>query len=382
MNKTKTILWVVIVIVVIAGGWYGLIKKQTPVTEKEPIKIGVMVPLTGDAAVYGEASLNVLQIALNEINNAGGINGRKLEYIIEDSKCNGKDGATSAQKLVNIDKVQVIIGGICSSETISAVPIASTAKVVIVSPTASSPALTGISKYFFRTHPSDATQGKVLAELAYKKGWRNIGFISEQTDFVKGNYESFKKVFEDLGGKVLVNEEFQTGVLDFRSQLTKLKAANIDALFLAPQTTASGEHILKQMKNLGWAPNLLLLDTISSNPKFVQDHKDQLEGAYAAEFGVNPNNPKMKGLIDAYKKNYNVDMPYQTYMQDVYDAVYLIRDGILAVGYNGEKIAEWSKNIKNWDGASGKVTIDVNGDRVGGHEPRIVKNGELTQYTE
>lgn len=374
----KLILWLIVAVVIIGGIWYFSGKQPT---EKGLIKVGAILPLTGDAVVYGEPSRNVYQIALDEINRSGGIKGKQLELVIEDSKCNGKDAATAVQKLINIDKVQVILGGICSSETLAAVPIAAAAKVLVISPTATSPDLTGISKFFFRTHPSDASQGKVLAELAYnEKKWKNIEFITEQTDFAEGVYKSFKEVFEKLGGKVSINEEFPTGTSDFRSQLTKLKAGNPEALFIAVQTTTSGERILKQMKDLGWKPNLILIDVLSSDPKFVQDHKNDLEGAYAAEFGVDPTNPKMKNLIDVYKQNYNSELPYQTYMQDVYDAIYLLKDGIAAVGYNGEKLAEWSRTVKDWQGASGKLTIGQDGDRVGGHEPKVVKNGELVPY--
>src|SRR3989344_4743654 len=185
-NTVKAILWLVIILLI---GWgivaYSKNTKQESATG--PIKIGVVLPLTGDAAVYGEPARNVYQMAVDEINKAGGVNGRELSLVVEDGKCNGKDAASAAQKLVNVDNVKVIIGGICSSESLAITPIAAEKKVAVFSPGSSSPALTNYSPYFFRNYPSDASQGKVLAEIAYNdKNWRKVAFLQEQTDYALG----------------------------------------------------------------------------------------------------------------------------------------------------------------------------------------------------
>lgn len=234
----KTVLWLV-VLVLLVGGFilYGSKKDGgEEAAPKEPIKIGVMGPFTGDAAIYGEPLRNVYFLAAEEINAGGGINGSNIEFIVEDSKCNGKDATNAVQKLINVDKVQVILGGFCSSESIAAVPVAEAAKVALFSPGSSSPDLTGISPYFFRNYPSDASQGKILAEVAYSKGWRTVAMLQEQTDYALGVYKTFSATFEGLGGK-LVKEETPSSNIDFRSQLTKLKAANPDALFIDTQLT-------------------------------------------------------------------------------------------------------------------------------------------------
>ena len=108
----------------------------------EPIKIGFIGPLTGDAAVYGEPVENVTKLAVKEINASGGINGRPLEVIYEDSLCDGKGAATAMQKLANVDKLEFVIGGFCSSESLGAAPIANEHKIVLFSPGSSSAALT------------------------------------------------------------------------------------------------------------------------------------------------------------------------------------------------------------------------------------------------
>lgn len=377
----KALLWLV-VLVLIVGGFVLYGSKGGEKASTEPIKIGVMVPLTGDGAYYGEPARNIYQMAVEEINAAGGVNGRNIELVIEDSKCNGKDATNAAQKLINVDQVQVIIGGFCSSESLAAVPLAAEKKVALFSPGSSSPDLTGASPYFFRNYPSDASQGKILAEIAFsQKGWKTVAVMQEQTDYALGVYKTFAGTFEPLGGKV-VKEEAPSNTTDFRSQLTKLRAAKADALFVDTQTPAVAERIFKQIQDLKWKIPLFANDVVAGDPKIVETYKTLLEGTLTAEFGIDPTNPKFTKMIEAYKTKYGAEPPYQAYAQTEYDAVYMLRDAIAAVGYSGEKIAQWSRTVKDWDGASGKITIEESGDRVSGHTAKVIKNGKVEIYTQ
>ena len=389
MNTTsKAIIWVV-VLGVVAWAGYALLGSQPAMPTEdvsvpvpvEPIKIGFMGPLSGDAASYGEPYRNIVDMAINEINAAGGVNGAQLIPIYEDAKCNGKDATAAAQKLVNVDVVKVIIGGFCSSESIGPIPVVEAGQVALFSPGSSSPDLTGKSRFFSRNYPSDATQGKVLADAAYNiKKWKNVVMIQEQLDYPLGIYNSFSSNFEQLGGKKVVKEEFPSTTTDFRSALSKLKALKPDALFVNAQTSAASARILKQVADLKWKPNLIVNDGMAGDLKVVAENKAILEGALAAEFGVDANNPKFQVMAAAYKAKYGVDVPYQSYAQTEYDAVYIIRDALIAVGNDGAKIADWLKTVSNWQGASGSVTIGADGDRVGGHVLKIIKDGTVELY--
>lgn len=389
MNTTvKVIIWVVLLGVVAWAG-YALLGSQPamPVVEEvalapvEPIKIGFMGPLSGDGASYGEPYRNLVEMAVGEINAAGGVNGSPLVVVYEDAKCNGKDATAAAQKLVNVDGVKVILGGFCSSESIGPIPVVEAGQVALFSPGSSSPDLTGKSRFFSRNYPSDATQGKVLADAAYNiKKWKNIVMIQEQLDYPLGIYNSFSSNFEKLGGKKVVKEEFPSSATDFRSILSKLKAMKPDALFVNAQTSAASARILKQVADLKWKPNLIVNDGMAGDLKVVGENKIILEGALAAEFGVDANNPKFQAMAAAYKAKYGVDVPYQSYAQTEYDAVYILRDALLAVGNDGAKIADWLKTVKDWQGASGSVTIGADGDRVGGHVLKVIKDGKVEIY--
>lgn len=353
--------------------------QTVPVAETGSIKIGVIAPLTGDGAVYGEPARQVYEIAVDEINKAGGINGKQIQLIVEDGKCNGESAVSAAQKLVNADGVQVIIGGFCSGESLAIIPVAEAKNVALISPSSSSPDLTSKSKIFFRNFPSDSSQGSVIAQVAYDLGKRKVAFFQEQTDYALGIYKSFNEKFTALGG-VVVKEEAPSTAKDFRSQLSKLKAQKPDALFVDVQTIAVGDLIFKQAETLGLKTTILVNDVLIGNPEFITKYKNSLEGAIGAEFGVDSNNVKYKNLIETYKEKYGKDVPYPSYAQTEYDAVYILKDAISAVGYDGAKIADFGHKITNWQGASGSVTIGSDGDLVGGHHAEIIKDGKVMPY--
>src|SRR3989344_222432 len=199
-------------------------------------KIGVMLPLTGDAAAVGLPEQRGIKIAIDEMNAKGGVNGRKLEAIYEDSKCNAKDGNAAAQKLVNVDKVKVIVGGVCSGATLGASPITEENKVILISPSATSPDITNAGDFVFRVAPSDAYAGIVTSDYAFNDlKTKKAALITETTDYAQGLRRVFKENFAKLGGEIVADETYNPEDTDFRTQVTKVKAASPEVIYLIPQ---------------------------------------------------------------------------------------------------------------------------------------------------
>lgn len=372
MKVVKIVIWVVVLGLVV---WAIVTTVAKPkAATGEPIKIGYVGPLSGEAASYGEPGLRLMRLAADKINARGGVNGQPIEVVAEDAKCSGASAASAAQKLVNVDKVQAF-STFCSGEALSAIPVAEPAKVLVFSPGASSPDLTGKSIFFFRNYPSDATQGQVLASYAVSKGWKKVAVIQEQSDYALGNFKAFDENFAKSGG-ITVKEEFAPSTKDFRSQLAKLRDQKPDALLIDPQVGATGAVVVTQLGELGWKVPLLVVDVISSDTETVTKNATLLEGAVSAEFGVDQSNHKFQEMIAAYKAKYGEEPPYQAYAQTEYDILFLVADGLRAVGNDGAKLAVWSRTVKDWEGASGKTTINQDGDRVGGHVLKIIKNGK------
>lgn len=344
------------------------------------IKIGFIAPLSGDAAVYGIPGKNVVAMAVQEINTAGGINGKPLEVIYVDGKCTPAGGAAAMQELVATHQVKVVIGGFCSSESLAAISIAAANNVTMLSPASSSPDLTGVSPFFFRNYPSDAAQGRVLAEAAYtQKKFKKVAFIQEQSDYPVGIYRAFASRFEQLGG-IVTKEEFAKDTTDFVVRLTTLRQGNPDALFVDTQTPASAERIFATLTTLKWKPFLLVSDVVPGDTDTISRNSSLLEGALLAEFDTDENNTRFQTMRAAYLRKYSEDMPYQSYGQTEYDAAYLVRDALLNVGNDAQKIAAWLRGISRWQGASGSITIGPDGDRVSGHSLRMIKNGEVVPF--
>jgi branched-chain amino acid transport system substrate-binding protein len=375
MNKRSKIVWWIIGAIVVVGlvAW-GFYRNAGG---GNVIKIGFIGPLTGNSAEYGQPEENTVSLAVGEINAEGGIDGKPLEVIYEDGKCDGQDAVSAAQKLITVDGVQAIIGGFCSGETVPIVPIAAQNKVVLLSPGASAPALTGASPYFFRDYPSAATQAEILADAAYhKKNWRTVAVVQEQTDFAASLYDTFDQNFQKFGGKT-INESFPSDATDFKSTLVKLKSENPDAVFIDTQASQEADLILKQLQEMKWKPSLMLSNAAVGNPAVLAADAQELEGALAAEFVPDSGNTKLQQFVQAYKAKYDQDVPHVDYMSCAYDAVYLLRDGISSVGDDGSKFAAWSRTVNDWQGASGVITIGANGDRTGARIVlEVIKGGQ------
>lgn len=248
MNKTtKTIVWVVIAIIVI-GGIIWLSVNQN-VGEKESIKIGFVGPLTGNAAVFGLVEKNVVDIAVEEINSDRGIKGRQIEVIYEDGQCAGTESATAAQKLINVDQVKIIFS-VCSSEALAIAPIAEENKVILFTAYANNPDITDAGDYVFRNSHSDESTAVITAETI-KKEHEKVGVIYEQTSYAVALKDAFRVSFEDLGGQVY-EEGFLQNAKDVRAQITKVLANQPTAVFVDPDSPATGMAALKQLREAGF----------------------------------------------------------------------------------------------------------------------------------
>ncbi|MEK6946846.1 MAG: ABC transporter substrate-binding protein [Nanoarchaeota archaeon] len=348
-----------------------------PAQSQGTYKIGVMLPLTGDAAAYGLPIQKSIKIALDEVNAKGGVNGRMLEPVYEDSKCNPKDGNAAAQKLVNVDKVKVIIGGVCSGETMGAAPITEANKVILISPSATSPDITKVGDFVFRVAPSDAYAGTVAAQYAYNElNAKKAAIIAETTDYTQGLAKVFMEQFTKLGGEVAVDEMYNPEDTDFRTQVAKVKAANSDVIYILPQAPAKGILLIKQLKEAGVTTQLLTAEVLIGR-NIVAENGADMEGIIGIEQKFDEKNPKAASLLVKYKQQAKEDAPFPGYMSGAYDIVYLLSDAIAKNGYDSEKIRDYLYNVEDYDGAVGKITLDENGDPTMEYSILQVKNGVL-----
>lgn len=324
----------------------------------DTIKLGMIGPLTGDISSYGQDILHGAEMAIEEVNAAGGINGKQVELIAEDGKCAGGDAASAAQKLVNVDKVIAILGGQCSGETLAAAPIAEAGKVVLLSSFSSNPQVSQAGSYVFRNYPSDALKTKAMAAYFAKKGVTKIAIITENNDFAVGFRDSLLK--DVPAGTVVFNELVEPGTKDFRSLITRMKSSDFQ-MFVpnAGQTAVMGEMI-KQAREAGISQPMISHD--------VADSADVLAAAGAEAkdiFLLNvPTVGQGTAFEDKFVSKYGVPKSAISSGAFAYDDAMLLMEG-LKTAKTSTELRDWMDALPSYSGVIGTFSFDENGDVVG-----------------
>jgi branched-chain amino acid transport system substrate-binding protein len=369
-KKAWWILGIVIVLILIVVG----ISSNKKPAETGPIKIGFVAPLTGDVASIGQNMKMAAELAVAEVNSAGGINGRMVAIIAEDGKCDGKEAVTAVTKLINLDKVPVIVGGACSSETVAPAPIAEKAKVVMLSPLSSSPAITTAGDYIFRDYPSDAFQGVRAAEFAVNTlKAKNIAVLSCVDDYCQGVQQVFKDKAVSLGATIIVDDKYEKTANDLKTQLTKIKSANPDLVYFVGYT--DGAVIgLKQAKEIGLNTKFLGGDAWN-DPKIVVGAGLSAEGIMYLIPTVVKNSTFDTAMTKSGSKEITIGS------REAYDAVKILAQVIAKVGTDSSKIKDALYKVQNYQGVSGSISFDKNGDiSSSSYDVKVIKGGKPVDY--
>jgi len=332
--------------------------------DSNTIKIGSVSALTGDGAVYGEVSKRGLDIAVEEINAAGGMNGKKIEMVYEDGKCDGKTALNGAQKLHG-QGIDILLGVTCSGEVLSIAPFAEQNKMVLISPTGSNPDITKAGDYIFRNNPSDAGRSVVFVQKILNLGYKNVAIISEQTDFSQGLRKSIIEEANKKGLKVVFDEVFDKDSKDFRTTLSKLKNTQADALILLPQTDVTMVSLCSQAYQLG-----IRLPTFVAGEQMTAKTEQALgsivKGIYVVEApSLDSGNEMANKLLAKYKAKYG-QPTLDFYIAASYDNAYLIKKAIEIAGSDDStKVKNALYKIKDFKGTIGTYSFDSNGDIQG-----------------
>lgn len=355
---------------------YGCVLSINSCTEKraEIIKIGAMLPLSGDAAQYGEWGKNGISLAADEINSKGGINGNKIEVVYEDDAADPKKGVSAVNKLISIDKVNVLIGPIPSAVTLAIAPICEKNEVVVLS-SSSNPTITHSGDYIFRNWPSDDFEGLAMAQYAIKMKFNRIAVFHINNEYGLGIAKVFKEQYLKLGGSVLITETFMQGSSDMRSLLTKIRSYNPDAIYLIGHTKENG-HIVKQARDMDIKSQILGTVGIEGTD-FLNIADERAEGVIytAPAFDPDSQYPEVKTYQDAYIIKYG--RKSEIFAATAYDALNIIALMIQKYGNDPDKIKAGLYALKNYPGVSGVTSFDENGDVV---KPVIFKTVKNKQY--
>ena len=333
----------------------------------ETIKIGLMAPLTGAWASEGQEMKQIVELLAEQINKEGGISGKEVEVIAEDDGGDPKTAALAAQRL-STQEILVSIGTYGSSITEATQNIYDESEILQIANGSTAVRLSekGLN-YFFRTCPRDDEQGRVAAQTLIDKGFKNVAVLHDNTTYAKGLADETKAILEEKGINIVFYDALTPGENDYTAILTKLQAANPDAVFATTYYPETG-LLLRQKKEMAWDVPLIGGDA-NNNPDLLKiAGKDAAQGYALITPPVPQDLPskKAQAFIVAYKAKYE-EAPGSIWAVLAGDAFLVITEAIKATNSTDpDKLADYLHNdLKEFPGLTGKLSFNEKGDRVG-----------------
>lgn len=324
-------------------------------TNSDEIVIGEFASLTGATATFGQSSHKGTQLAIDEVNAAGGVLGKKIRLVTEDDQSKPGEAATVVRKLISRDKAVAILGEVASSRSLEAAPICQQNKIPMISPASTNPKVTEVGDYVFRICFIDPFQGTVLAKFALNKGWKKAAILTDvKQDYSVGLTQFFKEYFSKNGGTIVAEQNYSTDDTDFNAQLTGIKAAAPDCILASGYYTEAG-LIAKQARQLGINAPLLGGDGWDS-PSLVKVGGAAMEGNFFSNHYSNEDqSPVVQGFLKKFKSAEDADAMAAL----GYDSAMILIEAIKSAGTtDGAKLREAIAATKEFQGVTGKITLD------------------------
>lgn len=383
MNKKLTIIFTIIILstLILAGC------NQTPtgdlIKNQDTIKIGFGTPLTGKTAEVGRQTTQAAIMAVEEINNNRGINRRKIQLIIEDNEFDAAKAVTIFNKFIHVDDIKIIIE-IAGNAVLAEGPIADQNKVILFSPVVSNPKVSAAGDFVFRNRESANLHGKIAAEFAAKLLNAKTAAVLHSNDEIGNGYKSnFIQIFENLNGKITVQQAYEKKSSDFRTQLTKIKQKTPDVVFIAGGRGGTIGDILNQAKSLE-LKTIFIGTAGAESQEMLEVAKYNSEGLYYTFMDFDGNNPKTEKVakfIRNYELKYN-EKP-DMHSANTYDAIYILARAISRCGGDQDTdcIRDELYATQNFQGVTGLQSFDENGDVEKEVIMKQIKNGEFVAVT-
>ena len=322
---------------------------------QEYIKVGVFTDLSGPTASFGESIKNGIQLAADEINNAGGINGKKIELYFKDDEGRPETAKKVVEELITEEKVDVLIGDVASTNSLAAAPVAQLAKIPMITPASTNLKVTEVGDYIFRTCFIDPLQGEAMAKFAfYQLNLRRVAIFSDvNSDYSKGMSENFKKTFIALGGKIVSENVYTQQDDNFKGQLKVIRKSKPDAIYL-PGYYGETARIAKEARELkmnmpllggdGWdSPDLWNLGGKALNNSYITNH-----------FASDNSSSAVQNFIVKYETKFK-SKP-DTLAALGYDTVYLLADALKrAKTSDGKNLRDALQQTRDFSGVTGKI---------------------------
>ena len=330
----------------------------------DKVRIGVFMSTTGSTANFGISSVNGIKLAADEINAAGGINGKPVELLIQDDRSDASEAATIVTKFVTQDNVHAVLGEVASSRSIAAAPIAQNAQIPMLTPSSTNPEVTKKGDFIFRSCFIDPYQGAAIAQFAAKTlGAKNAAImVDRKNDYSTGLEKVINETFAKFGGKIVATQSYQEGDQDFNAQLTSLKGANPEVIFVPGYYNDVG-LIAKQARDKGITVPLIGGDGWDSE-QLYKIGGTALNGSYFTNhYSPFDTDPRVVKFVNDYKAKYG-GTP-DALAATAYDAANIMFDAIKrSKSLSGPDIRDALKATNAFPGVTGTVTFNAQRDAV------------------
>jgi branched-chain amino acid transport system substrate-binding protein len=348
-------------------------------TAADTIKIGEYASITGKEASLGQSSHQGTLLAVETINAAGGVLGRQLELITEDTQSKPGESGTAVRKLISRDKVVAILGEVASSRSLEGAPICQQARVPMISPASTNPKVTEVGNYIFRVCFIDPFQGPVMAKFALGtlKAKRVAVLSSNSSAYSVGLAKYFKEAVLAGGGTIVAEPKYSEGDKDFKAQLTSVKASNPDAIF-CPGYYNEGALIVKQARDLGITVPIFGGDSWEAEDLINLGGKS-MEGSFlCSHYSPEDPSPRVQNFVSAYRKRWGESFAPDSNASLGYDSVLVLADAIRRAGSTGRNaIRDAIAATKNFEAVTGTITINEKRDASKNAVIITVKNGRF-----
>jgi branched-chain amino acid transport system substrate-binding protein len=338
----------------------GCKKPAESAADSPVIKVGEFASLTGSEATFGQSSHKGTQMAIDDLNAAGGVLGKKFQLLTEDDQSQAGQPATVVRKLISSDGVVAILGEVASSRSLEAAPICQENKIPMISPSSTNPKVTEVGDFIFRVCFIDPFQGTVMANFSLNTlHLKNVAVLTDvKSDYSLGLAKFFKESFADGGGKIIAEENYSGGDKDFNAQLTAIKAQNPDGIFVPGYYTEVG-LIALQAKQLGITVPIFGGDGWESSA-LVPIGGAALEGDYfSTHFSPQDTTPAVQNFVKEFQSRYNETPDAMAALG--YDSAMILAAAMKTAGTaDGAKVRDALAAEKDFPGVTGKITIDAN----------------------
>jgi branched-chain amino acid transport system substrate-binding protein len=335
-----------------------------PAGNADKVRVGVFMSLTGSTANFGISSTNGIKMAADEVNAAGGINGKQVELNIQDDRSDAQEAATIVTKFVTQDGVHAVIGEVASSRSIAAAPIAQNAKIPMLTPSSTNPEVTRKGDYIFRSCFIDPVQGAAIAQFAARTlgAKRAAIMVDRKNDYSTGLEKFIGQTFTKLGGEIVLTQSYQEGDQDFNAQLTSIKGSNPEVIFVPGYYNDVG-LIAKQARDKGMNVPLLGGDGWDAEQLYKIGGTALNGSFFSNHYSPYDSDPQVQKFVTNYKARYN-SLP-DALAATAYDAAHIMFDAIKrANSLEGKAIRDALAATKDFPGVTGKVTFNENRDAV------------------